>query len=91
MIKPRKVEIKEESKILKDLRRKLPGSYQESVDAQVSVLETNMSEDEIDDVAAVEEWPDEVLAAAMQARNWMDGEVDDPPSVEWEDLLEQEQ
>lgn len=60
-----------------------------AIDAQVRVLENNMSADSIENYFE----PDEdgrgqnILDAALSACYWREGEIDENPSHEWKELI----
>lgn len=64
-----------------------------AIDAQLDVLETRMSTDDIYDhgdeekVGEEEVWADNVRDAAIEARQWLDGESKNAPSKEWKPLV----
>ena len=69
------------------MRDKLISVHYEALDAQVSVLEQRMTEEDVEDLAAVEDWPDAVYNAAEGARMWMEGDEDESPSSKWDELI----
>lgn len=76
--------------------RKLTGfgeNNMHAIDAQVSVLETDMSEDDIyakfdEDHPEDCEWSEHTKVCALEAYQWLHGEVAEAPSEGWEPLCE---
>lgn len=62
-------------------------NHHDSIDAQIRVLEGKMDEDEVYETNDDEEWKDNVRDAALEAAQWLDGEVDEAPSEDWQSLL----
>jgi len=64
-----------------------------AIEAQIEVLKTNMSEDDIftraDDgiTPSHKLWTDYVRDIAMDARQWLDGNSFSPPSTDWEPII----
>lgn len=52
-----------------------------AIDAQIQVLEQNLSDDEIG-----RRFSGEVQSEAFNARNWLEGDAGNPPSKDWKEL-----
>lgn len=66
-------------------------NHHNAIDAQVQVLREGMSNDDIFDAwgdEEIDEFEQNVLDAAIQAQDWMRGDTDEAPSVEWQDLVQ---
>lgn len=81
-------EIESEIAALEAVKLRIPhttafgDSNHDAIDAQVEVLQEEMTEDDI-----YEKWPDDTdmhtRTAAQEAQQWMDGESEDVPSADW--------
>lgn len=87
-------EIKQEIKDLKALKPRVRRSsafgddHHAAIDAQVEVLEYGLDEDEVEDRADENDWPDNVRDSAMEAARWMAGESELARLVDdWESLV----
>lgn len=58
-----------------------------SIDAQVEMLEGEVSEEEIEDKRDNEDWAENVCDSAREAAEWMGGYEKEPPSKNWESLV----
>lgn len=56
-----------------------------SIDAQIEVLEKNLSERRVDDLFGARE---HLLSNALEAVYWRNGDNDDAPSAGWQDLVD---
>ena len=79
--------------LMKPKVRKFSGfgdNHHNAIDAQIAVLRDDLSEDQIYDSYGdntADEFEQNVLDEALFARQWMDGEEENAPSVEWKDLV----
>jgi hypothetical protein len=99
-MEPTGTRIRDEIAKLRQLKKQVPShtafgdSNTEAIDAQIEVLEEDLDEDEIyarsqnddDDVEGA--WSDRIRDMAIEVRNWLDGQSDEPPSKGWEQLVE---
>lgn len=101
---PTEKEVAEEIEVLRKIKptvRKTSlfgDNHHHAINAQIEVLENDMPEDEIYDhqegeeiYAEEEEWRDNVVSAALDARRWLDGEEREepgPPSESWKPLIQ---
>lgn len=91
---PRKsqTEIEEEITKLKGLAEKIPqrstfgNNNRSAIDAQIRALSEDLSEDDVFDLQAEEEFDDNETDHARDAANWASGDEDDAPSVGWTPL-----
>jgi ABC-type uncharacterized transport system substrate-binding protein len=97
MNKPTTTQIEEQIRLLKEIKPNVKrfsffqDDHHAAIDAQIRVLDRNMSEDAIDnyfepsDDSANEA---SILSSAQEARNWLDGEYEDYPSLVdgWKEL-----
>jgi hypothetical protein len=60
--------------------------HHRAIDAQITVLEDGMDEVGVCDGAEDAEESDNVLEAGLDAVRWRDGESEQAPSAEWEEL-----
>lgn len=90
-MKPSREEISKEIEQLKQMKPNVRNKsmfgddHHEAIDAQIEVLKERLDTDEIYD--QFEDGESNVLDSAVAAREWMDGENDDAPSVGWKELL----
>lgn len=61
-------------------------NHHDAIDAQIDVLEDNLTNDEIFDREDCGDWAENVRMAATDARDWFDGDKDEPPSEDWKSL-----
>ncbi len=59
-----------------------------AIEAQILVLQENLSFEDIDVHAEAEEWRDYVKDCADEARQWMDGEPEAQLSGNWKGLVQ---
>lgn len=105
--KPDPAAIKAQIAALRELKPKVRHSsgfgndHHAAIDAQIEVLEDNLSQTEINDRTAFEDdddyddaeelgkWKMNVNEGATAAREWLDGELEDAEDIvgTWEDLL----
>lgn len=97
--KPTDDQIKDEIDALKRIKPKVRrlcamgfDNHHAAIDAQIRVLVQGMDEDDIDDVFgghddSVSEYRENVYNAAVEALQWMDGEVEfaESPSAGWDE------
>ena len=87
-----KREIKDLLKMKPTVRRTslFGDNHHDAIDAQVEVLKDDLTETEIYNRGNedAEDWKDNVVSAATDARLWMDGEYEDYPRLvdEWKEL-----
>ena len=64
-------------------------NYHDAIDAQIEVLENDMDDDDIYNNQDSEEWAQNVVDAALEARQWRDdeSEKDFVPSESWKELV----
>ncbi|MCX6908125.1 MAG: hypothetical protein NTY01_08790 [Verrucomicrobia bacterium] len=86
-----RADIDAEIATLRDYKsRVMPGTFSDNraaIEAQIQVLNENLDND-----AIFNRWPDderdcEIRMSASDAMDWMNGDKDEAPSVEWEPLL----
>jgi hypothetical protein len=91
-----KEQIEAEIAALKELKPKIRArsifgdDHHAAIDAQLDVLEKRLSENAVFDQFGTDEDLDRsqsVFDAAMDARNWMDGQDVETPSVSWKGLV----
>jgi len=93
-------EIRDEIAKLRELQKQVPpdtmfgDSNTAAIDAEIEVLEEDLTEDDIDDRSQKYEddetedaWPLRVRDMAVRVRQWLDGQEPDPPSRGWEGLV----
>jgi hypothetical protein len=85
-----RIQIADEILRLKDLKKLIPASSAfgddnaGAIKAEIEVLENNYSSDEIEDYFEDDSY---VMDSAMGAYDWMNDEVDESPSSNWEPLV----
>lgn len=94
---PSQKQIESEIKKLETIKPKIPrtnffgDNNHDKIDAQIEVLQEELSEDEVYDRFEDEENPDrtmEIVSNARQAALWLIGESDDgAPSNGWKELI----
>jgi hypothetical protein len=62
-------------------------NHHNAIESQIEVMETGMEESEIYDNQENENWPENVVDSALEARRWLDGDEDYPPSEGWKPLV----
>ena len=86
-------EIKAEIEALKKIKpnvRKFSvfgDNHHNSIDVQIRVLDEQMDEVEVYEFAEDEDWAENVRDCALEAVQWLEGEVDETPSEDWKGLL----
>jgi hypothetical protein len=99
-MKPTEDEVKTEIARLKEMKPKVRRKTAfgddnwEKIDAQIRVLEESMDEDEIYAAWSDDNDPEhnqDLIHNALDARQWMEGDVDEPelPSKGWENLVQE--
>ncbi|MEI8289551.1 MAG: hypothetical protein WCH99_08750 [Verrucomicrobiota bacterium] len=89
---PTRKEIEVEIAALKEIKPKIKQfSYfgddnHAAIDAQISVLELETSNEEIDEKRDSGEWSNHEADSAIHALEWMDGDESEAPSVGWKPL-----
>lgn len=85
-----KEEIDAELVRLAECRIFIPNFHKHSLDAQVEVLEGRMTHSEIFDKWSEEtlgeDFDQQQLDAVIEAEQWMAGESDEAPNVNWQEL-----
>jgi len=99
-MKPTAEQIKSEISRLREIMDKVPPttrfgeSNTDAIDAEIEVLENDLSEDDIYSSSCEtedeedEKWSFRIRDLALAARRWMDGEDPESPSKGWEPLVE---
>lgn len=85
---------KAQAELLSEMKPRVLGTsrmgdnHHDAIDAQIQVIEDNLSDDEIYNTNETEEWRENVLQAALDARRWLDGEYEEYPDIaaSWKEL-----
>lgn len=99
MPEPTPDQIEAEIKTLREMKprvRRRSGfgdDHHDAIDGQLSVLEEDLSEEDIYDAhdgACDDElfYAENVKDAALEARRWLDGDEENPPSENWKELVQ---
>lgn len=92
MTQPTKTEIEAEIKALRALKPKVRkttffgDSNWDAIEAQITVLELSLSQENIDKNLDEEAWTEYEYNNALDARAWLDGERENSLSGEWKEL-----
>lgn len=85
-----KEEIDTELARLAECRKYIPNYHKSTLDAQVEVLTERMTHGEIFDKwseeALLEDFDQELLDGVIEAENWMYGNSDEAPHVNWREF-----
>lgn len=85
-------EIQDEITALRELKPRVPyesmfgDNNHNAIEAQIETLESDLVEDDIYEKLENEEWLQNEESAALDARQWMDGDSEDKPSESWKPL-----
>ncbi len=90
-------EVKVEIKKLQEIKPKIPeytkfgGNNWEKIDAQIRVLKEDMDEEDIDAEwgGPIEDIDTELLNSAEEAMNWVNGDPEEAPHVDWMSLVKE--
>lgn len=67
---------------------KFGDNHHASIEAQIEVLTERLDEDTIYDKQSDGDWNENTVGCALEARRWLDGEEDSPPSEGWKGLVQ---
>lgn len=99
MKKPTDKQVQTEIELLRAMKPKVRrtssfgDNHHDAIEAQIEVLEKDMSEDSIFDRLEEEgedddaKWRQNVVDSALEARRWLDGDEKDVPSKGWKELM----
>ncbi len=99
-MKPTPEQIKAEIESLQSIKFKVReysafgDNHRDAIEAQIKVLEDDLLEDEIynradESLYAEEEvWTESVKDAALEVRQWLDGDMEETPTENWASLIQ---
>ena len=92
MSSPTPDEIKAESDLLTKMKPTVRetsmfgDNHHDAIDVQVRVLDERLTDSQI--YNEFEDGPDNLLETALEARRWLDGEENNKPSDNWQELVQ---